>query len=39
MNNDKYKENAISLSKTFHRAGGAKKASDAILNIIDTNKC
>ena len=35
IDNNKYKENAIKLSKSFHRAGGAKKAVDAILNIID----
>ena len=36
VNNDMYKENAIKLSKSFKSSGGAKKASDAILNIIDT---
>lgn len=38
IGNNKYKENAMKLSNSFHRAGGAKKAVDAILNIIDTNK-
>ena len=35
--NDKYKENAIKLSESFNRAGGAKKASDIILAIIYKN--
>jgi len=38
IGNNKYKENAMKLSKSFHCAGGGKKAVDAILNIIDTNK-
>ena len=36
VNNNMYKENAIKLSKTFKSSGGAKKASDVILKIIDT---
>ena len=37
IHNDKYKENAMKLSKSFHSAGGAKKASDVILDMIDRN--
>jgi len=33
--NDKYKENAIKISESFQNSGGAKKASDVILSIID----
>ena len=36
VNNNMYKENAIKLSKTFKSSGGAKKASDVILKIIET---
>ena len=36
ISNDKYKENAMKLSKSFQNSGGAKKASDIILDIIDT---
>ncbi len=36
--NYKYKENAIKLSKSFHSSGGAKKASDVILDIIESSK-
>ena len=35
--NNKYKENAIKLSESFHSAGGAKKACDVILDIIDNS--
>lgn len=38
MNNHKYKENAIQLSKSFHHSGGAKQASDVILKIIESSK-
>ena len=38
MYNDKYKENALQLSKSFHHSGGAKQASDVILNIIENSK-
>jgi len=37
LDNDKYKENAMKLSESFNSAGGAKKASDVIINIIDNN--
>jgi UDP:flavonoid glycosyltransferase YjiC (YdhE family) len=36
LNNYKYKENAIKLSQSFNSAGGSKRASDIILEIIDT---
>lgn len=35
INNDKYKENAQKLSKSFKDSGGPAKAADAILNIIE----
>lgn len=38
IDNNMYKENAIRLSKSLKSSGGPKKASDAILNIIDTSK-
>ena len=38
ISNNNYKENAVKLSKSFHSAGGAKKASDVILKIIDSSK-
>lgn len=34
MNDNEYKENAIKLSKSFHNAGGSKKAADVILQFI-----
>ena len=37
LNNYKYKENAIKLSESFNSAGGSKRASDIILDIIDRN--
>ena len=41
LNNNKYKENAIKISESFNSAGGSKRASDIILEIIDKNvkKC
>ena len=38
ISNEKYKENAMKLSRAFHNAGGAKKSCEVILNIID-NSC
>ena len=35
--NNNYKENAIKLSESFYSAGGAKKACDVILDIIDNS--
>lgn len=35
LNDDTYKENADIISKSFKNAGGAKKAAEVILNIID----
>ena len=37
LDNDKYKENAMKLSESFNSAGGSKRASDIILDIIDKN--
>jgi MGT family glycosyltransferase len=38
LNDDTYKENANRISKSFRLAGGAKKAADVILNIINNEK-
>ncbi len=38
MNNDNYKKNANKLAKSFKDAGGAKKAADSILKVIDASK-
>lgn len=38
LNNDKYKERAIIISKGFKNAGGAKKAADFIINIINNRE-
>lgn len=35
LNNGIYKENADKIAESFKNAGGAKKAADVILNIID----
>ncbi len=35
MDNDNYKKNANKLAKGFKSAGGAKKAADSILKVID----
>jgi len=35
MDNDDYKKNANKLAKGFKNAGGAKKAADSILKVID----
>ena len=37
LSNYKYKENAMKLSESFQNSGGAEKASDIILDIIDKN--
>ena len=37
LSNYKYKENAMKLSESFQNSGGAEKASDIILGIIDKN--
>lgn len=34
MNDNEYKKNANKLSKSFHNAGGSKKATDIILQVI-----
>lgn len=36
MNYNKYKEKASELSQSFKNAGGAKKAADMILNVINS---
>jgi UDP:flavonoid glycosyltransferase YjiC (YdhE family) len=35
MDNDNYKKNAYKLAEGFKNAGGAKKAADSILKVID----
>ena len=38
INSNEYKENSKNISKSFHNAGGAKRAADVILKIIDESK-
>lgn len=38
LNDDTYKENANKISKSFKVAGGAKKAADMILNVINSGE-
>lgn len=38
ISNNKYKENADKLKESFYEAGGAKKAADAVLKVIDNSK-
>ena len=38
MNNSEYKERAKSVAKSFHNSGGAKRAADAILKVIQESK-
>jgi MGT family glycosyltransferase len=38
LNNDAYKENANKISKSFKAAGGAKRAADKILSVINTGE-
>lgn len=38
MDNNDYKKNANKLAESFKNAGGAKKAANSILNVIDDSK-
>ena len=38
INSNEYKENSKNISKSFHNAGGANRAADVILKIIDESK-
>jgi UDP:flavonoid glycosyltransferase YjiC (YdhE family) len=38
LNDDTYKENANKISKSFKVAGGAKKAADMILMVINNGE-
>lgn len=38
INDNEYKENANKLAKSFHYAGGAQKAADAVLKVIEESK-
>ena len=38
LNDDTYKENANTISKSLRTAGGSKKAADVILMVIDSGE-
>lgn len=38
LNDDTYKENANTISKSIRTAGGAKKEADVILIVIDSGE-